>query len=100
MLILILACLAILPACSDDNANDIIMGPGSDAAFVRVAHLSPDAPNVDVWLDGNVVLQDVPFRAFSGYLELASGDHLVQVTPPRTRRTSMCISTVRLSPPS
>jgi hypothetical protein len=97
MLILILACLAILPACSDDNANDNIMGPGSDAAFVRVAHLSPDAPNVDVWVDGNVVLQDVPFRAFSGYLELAAGDHLVQVTPAGAATPVVIEATVTLA---
>ncbi|RPJ47365.1 MAG: DUF4397 domain-containing protein [Candidatus Latescibacterota bacterium] len=50
-------------------------------AYVRVAHLSPDAPDVDVWVDGAVVLEDVPFEAFSAYLALEPGDHTVQVTP-------------------
>jgi Domain of unknown function (DUF4397) len=51
-----------------------------DEAFVRVVHASPDAPNVDVWVDGDTVLTDVPFTAVSDYLALPAGDHNVQVT--------------------
>jgi hypothetical protein len=49
-------------------------------AMVRVIHASPDAPNVDVWVDGTQVLTDVPFTAVSDYLALPAGDHQVQVT--------------------
>ena len=51
-----------------------------DQAMVRVVHASPDAPNVDVWLDGETVLTDVPFTAVSDYLAVPAGDHNVQVT--------------------
>jgi len=51
------------------------------ATLVRVAHLSPDAPAVDIWVDGGVVLNDVPYKTVSDYLELPSGSHRVQVTP-------------------
>lgn len=50
-------------------------------AEVRVAHLSPDAPNVDVWVDGAVALSDVPYQAISSYLALDAGTYNVQVTP-------------------
>jgi hypothetical protein len=53
--------------------------PEADAAL-RVAHLSPDAPNVDVYVDGDTVLEDVPFRAVSEYLELPSGEYDVMIT--------------------
>jgi hypothetical protein len=49
-------------------------------AFVRVVHASPDAPNVDVWVDGETVLNDVPFTAVSDYLTLPAGTYNVQVT--------------------
>ena len=49
-------------------------------AFVRVVHASPDAPNVDVWVDGETVLTDVPFTAVSDYLALPAGTYNVQVT--------------------
>lgn len=51
-----------------------------DGAFVRVVHASPDAPNVDVWIDGETVLTDVPFTAVSDYLALPAGTANVQVT--------------------
>jgi hypothetical protein len=53
--------------------------PEADAAL-RVAHLSPDAPNVDVYVDGDAVLEDVPFRAVSDYLDLPSGEYDVMIT--------------------
>jgi hypothetical protein len=53
----------------------------ADNAMVRVIHASPDAPNVDVWLDGTQVLTDVPYEAISAYLSVPAGDHNVKVTP-------------------
>jgi hypothetical protein len=61
-------------ACSDDNGN----GPGKNA-FVRVVHASPDAPNVDVLVDGQVVLNDVQYQQFSGYLAVTKGMHNIKV---------------------
>jgi Domain of unknown function (DUF4397) len=49
-------------------------------AMLRVVHASPDAPNVDVWVDGETVLTDVPFTAVSDYLALPAGTYNVQVT--------------------
>jgi hypothetical protein len=48
---------------------------------LRVAHLSTDAPPVDVWVNGSVVLAGVPFGAVSDYLGLATGEYRIQVTP-------------------
>lgn len=52
----------------------------SHTASVRVVHASPDAPNIDVWVDGEVALTDVPFTAVSDYLSLPAAAHQVQVT--------------------
>lgn len=70
-----------LPACSDDDVATTNPSGETQQAFVRVAHLAPDAPNVDVWVGGARVLEDVPFNAFSPYLELNEGTYRVQVTP-------------------
>ena len=56
----------------------------ADNAWVRVVHASPDAPNVDVWVDGSKVLTDVPFTAVSDYLELAPGEYNIQVVETGT----------------
>src|SRR5918998_5264095 len=50
-------------------------------AQVRVAHLAPDAPNVDVYVNGEPVpaLQNVPYATISGYLPLPAGTQQVTV---------------------
>jgi hypothetical protein len=57
-----------------------------ETANLRVAHLSPDAPNVDVWLDGKVVpeLVNVPFKTVSGYLKIPVGKHDIAVYVTKT----------------
>lgn len=64
---------------TEDNESDDESEPASEASL-RVAHLSPDAPNVDVYVDGDAVLEDVPFRTVSDYLELPTGDYPVEIT--------------------
>lgn len=51
-----------------------------ELAGVRAAHLSPDAPNVDIYVDDEPVLEDVAFGDVSEYLELAAGEYDIQVT--------------------
>jgi hypothetical protein len=51
-----------------------------DNAMVRVVHASPDAPNVDVWVDGETVLTDVPFTAVSDYLSVPAGTYSIAVS--------------------
>ena len=55
---------------------------GTDGqAQVRVAHLSSDAPNVDVYVNGEPVpaLTNVPYGTVSGYLPLPAGTQQVTV---------------------
>ncbi len=58
-----------------------------ERAPVRVAHMSPDAPNVDVYVDDDRVLGDVPFRAVSDYLRVPVGSHQVMITAAGDRST-------------
>ncbi|MGK7379370.1 DUF4397 domain-containing protein [Planococcus sp. 1R117A] len=51
----------------------------SHMAKVRVVHASPDAPAVDVYVNGDLTLENVPFKADSGYLEVPAGTHNVEV---------------------
>jgi hypothetical protein len=50
-------------------------------ATVRVVHASPGAPNVDVLVDGQAVVQDLAFGAATDYFALPDGDHKIQVVP-------------------
>ncbi len=49
--------------------------------MVRVMHASPDAPAVDIYVNGQAVLRNVPFFAYSDYLSLPDGSYRVAVTP-------------------
>ncbi len=53
--------------------------PAVDAA-IRVAHFSPDAPNVDVFVDGEQILADVPYGTVSEYLAVEPGTYTVTIT--------------------
>ncbi len=83
-----------LVGCSDDDDNPISM---TNMAQVRVAHLSPDAPNVDVRVNGSRVLQDVPFQAVSDYLDLEAGSVNIQVTPAGASAPIVIDATVTLN---
>lgn len=50
-------------------------------AKVRVIHASPDAPAVDVFVNGNRALTNVPFFTASDYLDLPAGTYQIQVSP-------------------
>jgi hypothetical protein len=72
-------------AAFDLLLSEDVAGSGSDTAGegtgrVRIAHLSPNAPNVDVLLDGSAVLEDVAFGAVSDYLEAPAGERSVEIT--------------------
>lgn len=60
----------------DDNSE-----PGPGMAKVNFGHLSPDAPNVDVWIDGVVTIINLPFQEVTPYLEVPAGTYNVKVTP-------------------
>ena len=64
------------PESTDDPAAAVEEG----MAVVRVAHLSPDAPNVDVAVAGAEILTDVAYGSVSGYYALEPGTYAVTVT--------------------
>lgn len=53
--------------------------------MVRVAHMAPGAPPVDVALDGQVVLRSLAFGEVSGYAAVPAGTRQARVTPAGTR---------------
>jgi hypothetical protein len=57
------------------------LGIGNEGdACLNVIHASPDAPAVDVYLDGTKALGDLAFGKTSGWVAVPAGEHQVQVT--------------------
>ncbi|GAA5215298.1 DUF4397 domain-containing protein [Corallincola platygyrae] len=69
---------ALMAGCSDDDDDEDVVEPMGEA-FVRVVHASPDAPNVNVYVDGNEVLSDVAYQEASGFLNLPEGTYNIRV---------------------
>ncbi len=62
-------CVALV-ACGDNPSSRL-----------RVVHLSPDAPNVDVLVNGSKIISNVAYKNGSDYLKLSSGSTRLQVRP-------------------
>lgn len=56
------------------------IGMAGDAC-IDVIHASPDAPAVDVYLNGTKALENLAFGEFSGWVAVPAGEHQVQVVP-------------------
>jgi len=63
-------------ACSDDSGTNV-----TTQARLRVVHASPDAPNVDVLVDGTVALANVAYQVASAYLTVPAGARAIEVRP-------------------
>ena len=50
-------------------------------ARVRVVHASPDAPAVDVWVEGSIVFENIAFEDITDLVEVPAGTYNVQVVP-------------------
>jgi hypothetical protein len=60
---------------TDNNA-----APAAGKAHIRVIHLSPDAPNVDIYAAGaGVVVPNLPFKSASAYLPLNAASYDLEV---------------------
>ena len=66
------------PMAGGDCAVTLGLGMEGDAC-VQVIHASPDAPAVEVYVDGAMALEGLEFGAASGWVALPAGDHQVQV---------------------
>ena len=62
-------------------ALPVAAGAQEVPARVRVLHLSPDAPKVDVYVDGTSTLTAVPFKTATKHVQVPAGTHSVEVRP-------------------
>jgi hypothetical protein len=71
-----------LPTGAGDMGNCVTaLGIGQEGdACVNVIHASPDAPAVDVYVDGTQALSGLEFGVASGWVALPAGEHQIQVT--------------------
>lgn len=61
--------------------DDDTSAPRRGYAKLRVAHFSPDAPAVDILVDGTKVISGLEYLEASAYLPLTTGSYTVEVAP-------------------
>ncbi|AXR81718.1 putative lipoprotein [Natrarchaeobaculum sulfurireducens] len=65
-------------ASSDHETN----GQPADAGIrTRSAHFSPDAPDIDVYIDGELVREGISYRTVTDYRDLEPATYTIQVVP-------------------
>jgi hypothetical protein len=84
------------PAVGADMGNCVTaLGIGQDGdACVNVIHASPDAPAVDVYVDGARALSGLGFGAASGWVALPAGERHVQVAAAGAKPDTAVIDAV------
>jgi hypothetical protein len=79
-LLAVLAVPFLAAACSDDDES--VTDPGEvGIALLRVVHLSPDAPAVDVAVNGEVAVAGAAYLDATGYLPVPAGEVRITVSP-------------------
>ncbi|MFP8957720.1 DUF4397 domain-containing protein [Natrialbaceae archaeon A-CW3] len=72
----------------DDTADDEApVDRQAPLTAVRVAHFSPDAPAVDIYVDGDRIVSDLEYETLTPYLELEPGTYTVTIRPAGDEET-------------
>ncbi len=50
-------------------------------SYVRILHASPDAPNVDIYANGDLIAQNLAYKQLTNYVAVKPGEYTVQVYP-------------------
>lgn len=68
-----------LSACDSDNDPTFVAPPPVATFDIQVLHASPDAPAVDILVNGSAALQNVDYKVGSGRIELDEGTYTIAV---------------------
>ena len=73
--------------------------PAGDEAAISVAHVSPDAPTVDVTADNGSVLlaDDLTFGNASQYVTVPAGNHTIEIRPATETNDAPAVATTNVS---
>ena len=61
------------------------VGALSRIAYIRVLHAVPDAPNVDVYADDQMIAKDLAFGKYTDYIAVPDGNYKITVYAAGTR---------------
>jgi hypothetical protein len=77
--LLVAASVFVLAACDSNDNDPPPVNLPVPSTTVQILHASPDAPAVDVLVDGEVALTDVDYKDSSGWGDFGAGTYSIEV---------------------
>lgn len=79
--------------------EDELRAPAENESLVRLVHLSPDAPTVDVTVEGTdrVLFENVTYRNASGYVSVPAGNYTLEVREATPNGSGEVLATANVS---
>lgn len=65
--------------------------------YIRVLHAIPNGPNVDVYVDGNLIVEGLAYGRFTPYLPVEAGNYVVTVYQSGTGTNPLITEDISLS---
>lgn len=69
-------------------------------SYVRVLHASPDAPSVDIYANGDMIVENLAYKELTNYLPVMPGNYNIQVYPAGQKMTPVIDTNVMVKPQS
>lgn len=78
----------------DDNLDP----PGFYQAGIRLINLSPDAPEINLYLDGQLITSNIPFKTASAFTNVEDEEYDIEIKESETGKTLYQKSSVPFYP--
>jgi len=67
-------------------------------SYIRVLHAAPNAPNVDIYANDSLLIDDLEYTEYSDYQPVASGNYNIQVFPAGERNNPVIDTNIFIPP--
>ena len=67
-----------------------------DISYVRVFHASPNAPAVDIYVNGGLAFKNLSFKDFTEYVQLPMGQYKIEVFPAGQKESPVLTQNVQV----
>lgn len=67
-----------------------------DISYVRVLHASPDAPAVDIYVNGGLAFKNLSFKDFTEYVQLPMGEYKIELFPAGQKENPVLTQNVQV----
>jgi hypothetical protein len=69
-----------------------------EAAYARILHAVPDAPAVDVYVNGNLIAKHLPYKQFTDYFLVSPGEYRIEVFTTGKRESLAASACLHICP--